>query len=241
LPSIGTPAVWGEGIIGQQFNPASPTIVTFEGASGIELFDVSAGATLNGVSYAQFDGITSFSGGTGATGVGGVSPLPIDFMFLKGGNQENYNLLSWATASETDNSHFEIERSRDVHNFKKIAEIKAAGFSNSQKNYEYKDTEPLSNLNYYRLKQVDFDGKFRYSAMISIKNEGFVFKIYPNPVRDNLYIEASETGTFKITNTQGQILQIGKITGESPISLINLSPGIYYLQYNYQVVKFIKQ
>ena len=69
-------------------------------------------------------------------------------------------VLSWKTASEINNSHFEIERSNNGKDFIKIGEIAGQGTSNSTKRYQFTDKNPGSAQQYYRLKQVDFDGKF---------------------------------------------------------------------------------
>lgn len=97
--------------------------------------------------------------------------LPIELVYFQGYKTScGVNYLMWETATEMNNDRFEIERSIDGINFEKIATIKGAGNSTSNKKYNFVDTEPKQELNYYRLRQVDYDGKSEVSSIISIDN-----------------------------------------------------------------------
>ena len=82
----------------------------------------------------------------------------------------NQNILSWATATETNNDHFEVERSSDAINFKTIKEIPGAMNSLETKKYVYVDSNPEPGINYYRLKQVDLDGTYKYAPIVDVDN-----------------------------------------------------------------------
>ncbi|MCB0477681.1 MAG: hypothetical protein KDC84_05935 [Crocinitomicaceae bacterium] len=97
--------------------------------------------------------------------------LPIELTVFKADHLEGYNLITWVTESEINNSHFELERSTDGMAFERIAILSGMGNSTLQHTYTYKDQNYLTGLiNYYRLKQVDFDGVFEYFDIISVDN-----------------------------------------------------------------------
>ena len=101
----------------------------------------------------------------------------------------NKVMLRWKTISETNNDYFEIERTSLMANMNwtSIAVIQGAGNSAEVRQYHYQDAKPLNGRSLYRLKQVDFDGKYQYSSIIQavINTEPHA---YPNPARDFVYI-----------------------------------------------------
>ena len=97
--------------------------------------------------------------------------LPIELVSFTGNKKTcNQNVLHWMTASETNNDRFEVERSSDAISFVKIGELKSIGNSQQTRYYDYYDTKPSASVNYYRLKQVDYNGKSEYSSIISVDN-----------------------------------------------------------------------
>ena len=122
-----------------------------------------------------WSGLTSFS----SFGSGGGSPvaLPISLISFTGKNSvtgldKNKNILSWSTASEQNNDYFNIEKTKDGKDWNSIARENGAGNSTTQLYYSFVDDNVESGINYYRLKQTDYDGKFKYSETISIDNRG---------------------------------------------------------------------
>lgn len=100
-----------------------------------------------------------------------TSALPIELLYFTGEkNSCGSNILSWATATEQNNDKFEIERSIDGVDFVKIGTLKGAGNSTQKLTYNFVDNTVNPSINYYRLKQIDFDGSFSYSNLISIDN-----------------------------------------------------------------------
>ncbi len=108
--------------------------------------------------------------------------------------------LYWRTASELDNSHFEVERSADSRRWHAIGEVGGQGTSNGIKDYYFKDERPLPGSNYYRLKQVDFDGDFEYSKIVStIIGHGKV-ALSPNPASDFISVQLQDKeGSYHVT------------------------------------------
>lgn len=99
-----------------------------------------------------------------------VTSLPIELLFFKGKKQGKYNELRWATASELNNDFFTVEKTLDGINFEIVRLENGAGNSIQYLSYQLVDYEVRNVINYYRLKQTDFDGKFEYSELISIDN-----------------------------------------------------------------------
>lgn len=93
------------------------------------------------------------------------STLPIELLDFTVQNYNSYNVLKWSTATEFNNEKFEIERSYSGDDWVKLSELKGSGLSITQVNYSYIDYNPAS-INYYRIKQIDFDGTFSYSPIV---------------------------------------------------------------------------
>lgn len=98
--------------------------------------------------------------------------LPIELLYFKGKNVDDYNLLYWSTATEMNNDYFTIEKSYDGYSFHIIDYLEGAGHSTHELYYEYHDYHLQPFIIYYRLKQTDYDGKYEYSDIISIDNRG---------------------------------------------------------------------
>ncbi len=96
--------------------------------------------------------------------------LPVNLLSFEGEKEQDGNLLTWATASEINNDHFELQRSSDGVNFETITVIGGQGTSYQINHYYFFDTRDFNGTVYYRIKQVDFDGTTTYSNTISISN-----------------------------------------------------------------------
>jgi hypothetical protein len=156
--------------------------------------------------------------------------LPIDLMSFKGEKQDNMLELTWATMSETNNDYFEIYHSIDGRSFQPIAQMNGKGNSSTLLNYSYMHKKPNSGINYYKLKQTDFDGQYSESEIISVyfdpsdKN----WNLYPNPTSGRVFIDTnSKTTNVKVLNTLGvKIID----TFENVIDISNYPAGTYYIQ-----------
>lgn len=98
-------------------------------------------------------------------------------------------MIEWTTATETNNDFFSIEKSADAINFEVLSIVDGAGNSYKNLHYLFFDKQPFATT-YYRLKQTDYDGKYEYSAIISVihnMHEEFVFEIFPNPNESGLF------------------------------------------------------
>ncbi len=117
--------------------------------------------------------------------------IPVELIKFNAQIRGNSIVLDWATLTETDNDYFEIQRSVDGIVFEKIGQLKGAGSSAILNEYKFVDENPIpARINYYRLKQVDFDGKFEYSTVIGIDwkhHKKAPIKLYPNPSFTGLF------------------------------------------------------
>lgn len=110
--------------------------------------------------------------------------LPVEFLYLEIECENNANILKWATASEKNSDYFEVQSSSNTNKWTTLTKVSAAGNSNSTVEYSYKVDSKNSNITYYRLKQVDFDGSVLFSKIVSSKcnqNESPEIIIYPVP------------------------------------------------------------
>ncbi|MEM6696835.1 MAG: SdrD B-like domain-containing protein, partial [Bacteroidota bacterium] len=118
--------------------------------------------------------------------------LPVELLGFEAKADKDHIDLVWATASEYNNSHFELERSEDGKVFKQIARIEGQGTTIEQFDYDYEDQEVIPGvLYYYRLKQVDIDGVFEYSEIRSAQIEviGGEMELYPNPIGESTELQ----------------------------------------------------
>ncbi len=136
--------------------------------------------------------------------------LPIELKSFTGKHTIYGNQLEWITASEVNTRSFIIERSIDGMVFTSLADIPASGNSNTEMHYSYTDEDPGEGISYYRIRQIDIDGKFSYTYQIAIKStdnlEGF--RLSQNPVngQGSFYIHSGEEteATIIVYDMQGR-------------------------------------
>jgi hypothetical protein len=178
-------------------------------------------------------------------GAGVVMPVSL-FNFRVTQQLNNADVL-WSTYTEQNSSHFEIERSKNANNFKKIGSVTAAGNSVSEKSYLFKDNEPEIGKNYYRLRSVDLDGKSEYSEVRSANFSGkFSITVSPNPAGVNATLKSFSPAKIPVTILVADasgcvVLSIqGNLDSPIQIPLSTLAKGIYFLKVvnrsNYQVL-----
>lgn len=163
--------------------------------------------------------------------------LPVDWLYFHANLTEKETVqLEWATAMEQNAEEFIIERSADGRNFMEIARQSAAGNSTTQRTYSNEDTQPLSGVSYYRIRQVDFNGATTFSNVetITLRDASTQISVYPNPISggDNLQIVSGleEDLDIILFNSKGQkILRSSVVNGNGMIPL-NLPTGIYFYE-----------
>ncbi len=156
--------------------------------------------------------------------------VPVEMVNFTAENSLNRAILQWKTASETNSNKFEIERSPDGISFQKIGETKAAGNSYKPLSYVFVDDNPLSGVNYYRLNEIDFNGKTSETPIISVKFVGKTPQLaFPNPVSNVLVLQTDKPEHLILTNVLGEIVRRGQAF-ETTWSVRDLPIGIYFLK-----------
>jgi hypothetical protein len=166
------------------------------------------------------------------------SVLPIETTTFNAKTSKNTTLLSWATASERNNAQFLIERSTDASSFSEIGHVTGSGNSDIQQNYVFTDYTPATGINFYRLKQVDFDGHFSYSPVVSVSFGGTKdIRLSPMPVSEHVRVTLSESsktdGLWQVFDFSGRLMQSGTVDSESTefsIDATSFAPGSYVLR-----------
>ncbi|MEO7210111.1 MAG: T9SS type A sorting domain-containing protein [Chitinophagaceae bacterium] len=171
-----------------------------------------------------------------------TNTLPVTFKSFDGVMQNGQSLLKWTTTNEINNKGFDVERSTDGQVFSAIGFVAGQGNSNVENNYTYTDVKPVNGVNYYRLKQIDQDGRFTYSSIIQLKNviADFAWSVYPNPVVDNGWMQvqlpnAAKVSVQVISSTGNIISTIDKGTLQTgtysiPLNMNKVAKGIYVVK-----------
>ena len=193
--------------------------------------------THNSVDYVEFSAIGSFSGG-GAFAQINITPLPVELLSFSGRNQNNTNILTWATTNEVNNAYFEIERSANATDFVKVGVVNANLSNESIKNYTFNDDNYSETTNYYRLKQVDNNENTNFSKAIAIKsskNTDITANIYPNFSKNTFIIDVNgDVGakySIVVYDMQGKSVVNTEVSGNKcVISLDNCVVGVYFVK-----------
>ena len=163
-----------------------------------------------------------------------TNPLPVTLSSLTAICEENKILIEWTTESEINNDYFILEKSFDAITFFELTTISGNGNSSVTNYYSYYDKQPSSTPAYYRLKQVDFDGEFAYSNIISspVCNSIGNFNIYPNPAQDIVYLQFyGELASIKIFDNLGKVVrEIEHYTSNTPINIEDFPSASYFVQ-----------
>lgn len=187
--------------------------------------------------------------------------LPVSFTALTASLTESQEVkLNWSTLTEKNNSRFIIEHSTDMVNFNQVGIVKGAGNSSIKLDYSFIHEQPsITATNYYRIKQVDFDGKFSYSNIASLNVESGIaitgetqnLVVFPVPAQQEITVQGiiSERFNFSIQSAFGTEVLSGNgysTEGTSTIDISKLQSGVYILMISsqeglIQKVKIIKE
>lgn len=218
------------------WNVNTPEIDLLSGVSGplgaVFVVELYWEASTNGVNVAS----TIYNSNGGANYIATftlATALDVELMSFTAASKVQNVELAWATSSERNNSHFEIERSADGRNWSNIGEVKGNDTQERVNNYTFRDERPLSGMNYYRLKQVDFNGNYEYSRAVSVRfsNRTLTLSVSPNPVTDRLTIQGinTENGILEVVDPSGVVLMT--VRNATAINVGTLAAGTYVLRY----------
>jgi len=162
--------------------------------------------------------------------------LPTNLLFFKGSCNKQKNVLEWITDAEINNDFFTVERSVNGKSWQIVGTINGAGNSHSTLHYSLVDSTHSETITYYRLKQTDFDGNYKYEEVISVKKCFFdetLFTIYPNPSRGKFEVQLNGDGgtvnSIEVFNSQGQNVY-SSINVQSTVDLSDHDPGLYFVR-----------
>ncbi|MEL7247967.1 MAG: T9SS type A sorting domain-containing protein [Bacteroidota bacterium] len=163
-----------------------------------------------------------------------AASFPVEFADIQIGKKASGHQLQFSTASETNNSHFEIERSTDSRQWRKLGSIAGAGTTQAKQDYTFFDAQPALGLNYYRIKQVDFDGTFSYSNIVSANwADKPIITLYPNPAHEQVQINGlgsmEEEVIVEVLDLRGKVM-LRQVWNQANIDLQNVPAGLYVLQ-----------
>ncbi len=224
------------GLNDQVFQGSSLTIVKNTASNTHNWLDIGGTSGLGNFGSAQIGNITStsaptafnsFSSFTLGSRKTGWNPLPIDlldFTALANGNKVD---LKWETVTETNNSYFTIEKSKNGIDFIKLTDVQGAGNSTSQRDYYDSDYHPYTGISYYRLKQTDFNGNYKYYPIKSVTfNSKQNIQFYPNP------LQASQSLTLQVDGFLNQevLVVLRDITGRELYSKVLIISDNSFLQ-----------
>ena len=148
------------------------------------------------------------------------SSLPVTLLSFTARPDGDRVQLAWATTSEYNADKFVVERSSDLGEYKRIGEVAARGTTNEQQDYRLIDSNPFPGINYYRLKQVDFDGTVHTYKLISaiIRQDEPVIAVYPNPANpDRIHL--------RLWNAEGTTVQLLTRTGQTVLGRLEVQAG----------------
>lgn len=167
--------------------------------------------------------------------------LPVNWLTFTGYKNENNTVsLQWSTANEANNRHYEIERSSDGIHFNSIGNIEAGNNPGTLQQYLFNDVKAFTGINYYRLKQVDKDGRINYSTIVRVvvaNSKGALYTVYPNPAIEKTTVRMLadlKQLTVRFNDVSGKVLyqkslQTVKTGEEIRIPLSGFSKGLYLL------------
>lgn len=164
--------------------------------------------------------------------------LPVKLVYFNAVKQGSTALLQWATTEEINNSYFEVERSSNGVNFSPIQKVDANNSNSNQLNkYTAIDNTPLPGNNFYRLKQVDIDGKVSYSSVVELSFSGSIaLKVFPNPATQNEITVNYTLGSLKtiavysVENKLMLMRNLNNVSGNQKLDISNLAKGVYIIK-----------
>lgn len=182
-------------------------------------------------------------------------PTPVDFVDFTGQAVNGNVNLNWSTAIELNNDHFEIERSTDSNSWIQVGLVKGVGNSSDLQQYHFVDPGPKPGIYYYRLKQVDFDGRYKYSKTIQVRlASGDAFELFqniPNPVSGtaviNYYVPRAANLRISLFDNTGRMIRNlaqGQHNRGSYRVLVDkgrLPAGVYYYRLDSENSQLIKK
>ena len=217
---------------GQVDNGDSYTVVTFASRTGTFTVNLPGNALdwLPSPTYNPTNLNLTYAG----------APLPIDLISFSGSRTGNSIELLWKTASERNNWYMEIQRSADASRFEPIGRVEGTGTTDGPREYRLLDLHPLLGVNYYRIRQVDFDGQEKIFPVISVlfreDSPAAPMLVFPTLASEELHISLSKVaetpGALWVADFSGRVVYrqlFEQGTREYTLSVSHFPRGSYVL------------
>ncbi len=255
-----------------QASGTGPTSFAFRSSLDFFASDIgspSAAGTTIALSSSTFQNITTSIefrfygwGASSSTGTfsindftfNGSTPLPIELISFTAFKSIGQISLLWQTASEINNDFIAIEKSTNGTTFREIGTVQGKGTSYEVNDYYFNDESPAPGLNYYRLKQVDFDGNFEYSKVVSVNFDGGKgqVKLFPTVASYEIQVRfpapTQEAGTIQVFDQSGKLVKRVSFDSELtdfPISVEEFQRGVYFVKVQngqlFETLRFVRQ
>ncbi len=175
------------------------------------------------------------------------NPLPVEFGAITAVWQDEEVKLDWLTYTETNNSHFVVERSINAEDFEEAGTVEGSGTRADISEYTFTDRNAVADQNlYYRLKQVDFNGASSYSEVIDLRASNLDNgRIYPSLATNTVTFEIDGEYTLSIYNIQGKLMMKKELSGYTDLDVSDLPEGAYLYKIHtseeFRSGKFVKQ
>jgi hypothetical protein len=231
--------------------PYNDVVARFNGTSWYT-FGVSGvvGDEQNG--NVLWNGISDFSNTIFSLGISPfTAPLPVNFISFKAHKVTNGTQLTWNVAQQVNVRGYEVERSSNGIQFSKIGFVAA---SENQESYTFTDAEPAVGAVFYRIKNVDNDGAYKYSTVLAVRNgtASIVLKAFPIPAKDKVTLQHQEAATGALISLSApdgrRVRSIRPTAGsmQTEITLSGLPSGMYVVSFDtgngqVETVKLIKR
>ncbi|HYM93033.1 MAG TPA: T9SS type A sorting domain-containing protein, partial [Chitinophagaceae bacterium] len=182
---------------------------------------------------------------TGQIEITFTSTLPVTWLSFTATKQNSSVTLNWSTATEQNTMDYEVQHSINGSDWSNIGVVTAAGNSNTTRQYGFVDQNPVIGSNYYRLLQLDADGRINYSKVIvfNFQAAGYQLKIYPNPVLNGVVtVNLKQAYKLEVYNNIGaKMMEREFSAGEHLFNVSLLSKGTYFMKAKDEVVLFVIQ
>ncbi len=221
-------------------------VVTLANAAGSAscsvVYNSQVCATVNTSQIPPFDPTTCSSWGNDLDGcvltAAGVDcnydlqTLPVQYLSVKAAQRGQSILVEWVTASEVNNERFDIEWSQDGRYFHTVGSQKGRGTTLSLQEYAFTHMDPVAGDNFYRIRQVDFNGSLSFSVIRHARFKARTnVQVYPTVVEDNLFVTGLPGPlTLEIFSISGHLVHIQKEVDNGMIDLSALNPGLYIVR-----------
>lgn len=184
-------------------------------------------------------GLNYFPGSCNGTPLAPLNIKLVNFKAIR--NANDHISLDWSTLNETNNRHFEVQRSYDGRNWTNLSIIKGAGNSNEMKDYRFIDEVPLNGVNFYRLKTLDYNDKVELSSvqMVIYENSSnSEISIFPNPGSSVINLKINNENpdgsdmAVSLINSMGQTmpLEFTFYNGYAQFDVTNIPAGLYFVK-----------